>query len=100
MIQFWDGHPGHLIKNLSLKQNEWNIWLENNLKYLKIATIQSIDKNIHRLAVEIVEMDLLFIKSLKVILTKRFVLIKLNQNFKRKYDDKQFKYKIISSLGC
>ena len=72
----------------------------NNLKYLKIATIQGIDKNIHRLAVEIVEMDLLFIKSLKVILTKRFVLIKLNQNFKRKYDDKQFKYKIISSLGC
>ena len=46
-------------------------------------------------------MDLLsFIKPLKVILTKRFVLIKQNRNFKRKYDDEQFKYKTISSLGC
>ena len=36
-----------------------------------------------------------FIKPLKVILTKRFVLIKQNRNFKRNYDDKQFKYKII-----
>ena len=45
-------------------------------------------------------MDLLsFIKPLKVILTKRFVLIKQNRNFKRKYD-KQFKCKIISRLGC
>ena len=35
-------------------------------------------------------------KPLKVILTKRFVLIKQNRNFKRKNEDKQFKYKIIS----
>ena len=46
-------------------------------------------------------MDLLsFIKPLKVMLTKHFVLIKQNRNFKRKYDDKQFKYKIISILDC
>ena len=45
-------------------------------------------------------MDLLsFIKPLKVIYTKRFVLIKQNRNFKLKYDDKQFKCKIISRLG-
>ena len=46
-------------------------------------------------------MDLLaFVKSLKAILTECFVLIKQNWNFKRKYDDKQIKYKIISSLDC
>ena len=46
-------------------------------------------------------MDLIsFIKPLKIILTKRFVLIKQNRNFKREYDDKQIKYKILSSLGC
>ena len=46
-------------------------------------------------------MDLIsFIKLLKVILTERFVLIKQNRNFKRKYNDKQFKCKIISRLGC
>ena len=45
-------------------------------------------------------MDFLsFIKPLKFILTERFVLIKQNQNFKRKYDDKQFKYKIIFKFG-
>ena len=49
----------------------------------------------------IVKMDpLSFIKSLEVIFTHRFVLVKQNRNFKRKYDNKQFKYKIISSLGC
>ena len=37
-----------------------------------------------------------FIKPFKVILTKRFVLIKQNQNSIRKYDYKQFKYKIMS----
>ena len=40
-----------------------------------------------------------FIKSLKDIFTKRFILIKQNLNFKREYNDKEFKYKIISSLG-
>ena len=34
------------------------------------------------------------------ILTEPFVLIKQNWNFKRKYDYKQFKYKIISNLDC
>ena len=43
---------------------------------------------------------LAFDKSLKIILTERFVLIKKHWNFKRKYDDKQFKYKTISSLVC
>ena len=47
----------------------------------------------------IVRIDLLsFIKPLKVILTKSFVLIKHNRNYKRKYHDKQLKCKIISSL--
>ena len=41
---------------------------------------------------------LAFVKPLKVILMERFVLIKQNWNFKRKNDDKQLKYKIISSL--
>ena len=46
-------------------------------------------------------MDVLpFVKLLNVILTELFVLIKQNLNFKRKYDYKQFKYKIISSLDC
>ena len=46
-------------------------------------------------------MDLLsFIKLLKVILTECFVLTKQNWNFKRKCDDEQFKYKIISNLDC
>ena len=40
-----------------------------------------------------------FIKLLKVSPTQRFVLIKENLNFKHKYDDKQFKCKIIFSLG-
>ena len=46
-------------------------------------------------------MDILpFVKPLNVILTELFVLIKQNWNFERKYDYKQFKYKIISSLDC
>ena len=46
-------------------------------------------------------MDLLaFVKPLRVILNESFVLIKQNWNFERKYNDKQFKYKIISSLDC
>ena len=46
-------------------------------------------------------MDVLpFVKPLNVILTERFVLLKQNWNFKRKYDYKQFKSKIISSLDC
>ena len=46
-------------------------------------------------------MDLLaFVQPLKVILTERFVLIKQNWNFEHRYDNKQFKYKIISSLDC
>ena len=49
----------------------------------------------------IVRMDILpFVKPLNVILTEPFVLIKQNWNFKRKYDYKQFKYKIISNLDC
>ena len=45
-------------------------------------------------------MDLLSsVKPFQVILTKRFVLMKQNRNFKRKYDDKQFNYKQMSSLG-
>ena len=55
---------------------------------------------IHCLAVELSELISPFVKPLKVILTKRFVLIKQSQNFKRKYDDEQFKYKTSSSLGC
>ena len=39
-------------------------------------------------------------KPLKVILAKRIVLIKQSLNFKRKYNDEKFKYKVISSLGC
>ena len=40
-------------------------------------------------------MDLLqIIRPFKVILTKRFVLRKLNENFNHKYDDKHFKYKL------
>ena len=34
---------------------------------------------------------LAFVKPLKVILTESLVLKKQNWNFKRKYDDKQFK---------
>ena len=46
-------------------------------------------------------MDLLaFVKVLKVILTERFVLMRHNWNFKRKYHDEKFKYKITFSLGC
>ena len=46
-------------------------------------------------------MDLLaFLKPLKVILTERSVLIKQNWNFNRKRDEKLFKYKIISNIGC
>ena len=38
-------------------------------------------------------MDLLvFVQLLKVFLSERFVLIKQNSNFKRKREDKQFKY--------
>ena len=59
--------------------------------------IQGLDRNIHCLAVELSEWMSSFIKPLKVILTKRFPLIKQNRNFKRKYDDNQFEYKIISS---
>ena len=63
--------------------------------------MQGLAMNIHPLiSSRIVRMDLLFIKPLKVILTKPFVLIKQNRNFKCKYDNKQFKRKIISSLGC
>ena len=40
------------------------------------------------------------VKLLNVIQTELFVLIKQNWNFKRKYDYKQSKYKIISSLDC
>ena len=43
----------------------------------------------------IVRTDLIsFIKPFKIILTKRFVLIKFNRNFNHKYDDQQFKYKL------
>ena len=45
-------------------------------------------------------MDLIIRKALKVILTKRFVIIRQSQNFKRIYDDEQFRCKTISSLGC
>ena len=91
-----DGKPGHLIKSLSLKQHEWKVWLENDSKYLKIATnIGSLYE--HPLfSSRIVRTDLLpFTKPFKVILTKRFVLIKLIRNFKHKYDDKQVKYSRI-----
>ena len=62
--------------------------------------MQGLDTSIHCLAVELSEWISSFVKPLKVILTKRFVLIKQDRNFKRKYDDEQYKYKIISSLGC
>ena len=62
----------------------------------RLQLIQGLDTNIHCLAVEL---DLLpFIKPFKVILTKRFVLIKLNRNLKHEYDDKQFKYKLCRLL--
>ena len=163
------------MKNLSLKQNERKVWLENDSKYLKIATntgswyehplfssriVRMVYRTVsrytlstralcHLTKVTFIEvkqgkllfqtryssyllepsyvlrtffffaclftwltlflgrggpfwtMDLLsFIKPLEAILSKSFVLIKKNRNFKRKYDDKQFKYKIISSFGC
>ena len=62
--------------------------------------IPGLDTNIHCLAVELSGCIPLFTKLLKVILSKRLVIIKQNQTFKCKYDDKQFKYKTISSLGC
>ena len=61
--------------------------------------IQGLDTNIYCLAVELSEWISSFVKPLKVILTKHFVLIKQNRNFKCKYDDERFKRKIISSLG-
>ena len=44
-------------------------------------------------------MYLSFINTLKIILTKRFVLIKQNRNFKPRYDDKQFKCKKNFQFG-
>ena len=61
--------------------------------------MQGLDMNIYCLAVELSGWISLFVKLLKIILT-RFVLIKQSQNFKHKYNEEQFKYKIISSLGC
>ena len=49
--------------------------------------------NIHCSAVELSEWISPFVKPLKVVLTKQ------NCNFEGKYDDEQFKYKTISSLG-
>ena len=75
--------------------------MENDAYYHKPATnsgywsYHSLFNNL------IVRMDILpFVKPLNVIITELFVLIKQNWNFKRKYDYKQFKYKIISSLDC
>ena len=62
--------------------------------------MQGLDTNIHCLAEELSEWIPLFVKPLKVILSKHFVTIKQSQTFKRQYDDKQFKYKTISSMGC
>ena len=66
----------------------------------RLQLIQGLDTNIHCLAVELSEWISPFVKLLKVILTKRFILIKQSQNFKCKYDDEEFKYKTSSSLGC
>ena len=75
--------------------------MEDVSKYLKIETNTGSLYDHPLFSSRIVRMDLLsFIKQLKVILTKRFVLIKQNRNFKLKYDYKQFKSEIISSLGC
>ena len=64
-------------KNHSIKQNKWKVWLENDSKYLKIATSTGSWYEHPLFSSSIVRMDLLsFIKPLKVILTKRFVLIK------------------------
>ena len=49
--------------------------------------MQGIDTNIHYLAVELSGWIPLFVKPLKFILTKRFVIIKQSRDFKRKYDD-------------
>ena len=57
--------------------------------------MQGLDTNIHCLAEEFSEWIPLFVKPLKVILSKRFVTIKQSQTFKRKYD-KQFKYIYIA----
>ena len=57
--------------------------------------MQGLDTNIHCSAVELSQWISSFVKPSKVILTKRFVLIKQNRNFKRKYDDEQFKFKTI-----
>ena len=62
--------------------------------------IEGLDMNIHCLAVEFSGWIPLFAKPLKVILSKRFVIIKQSQTFKLKYDDEQFEHKTISSLGC
>ena len=75
--------------------------MEYNSKYLKILTNTGSSYEHPLFSSRIGRMDfLLFIKPLKVIITKRFVLIKQNRNFKLKYDDKQFKYKITPSFGC
>ena len=61
--------------------------------------MQGHDTNMHCLAVELTGWISSFVEQLKVILTERFLLIKQNRNFKRKYDHEQFKYKIISPFG-
>ena len=67
---------------------KWKVWLENDSKYFKITTNTGSWYEHPLFSSRIVRMDLLsFIKPLKVILIKRFVLIKQNPNFKRKYDD-------------
>ena len=62
--------------------------------------MQGLDTNIHCLAVQLSGWIPIFVKPFKVILSKRFVIIKQSQTFKRKYDEEQLKYKTISSLGC
>ena len=78
----------------------WALIFLTRLRFPPGSSIAIIWKIEHLLfSSRIVRTDLFsFIKSFKVILTKRFVLIKLNRNFNHKYDDKQFKYKLYKLL--
>ena len=45
-------------------------------------------------------MDPIICKTVKGYSDETFCYNKASRNFKRKFDDKQFRYKTISSLGC
>ena len=73
---------------------------KKDTKYVNVATNVGSWYEYSFFSSSIVGIIPLFVKALKIILSKRFVIIKQSQTFKRKYDDEQFKWKTISSLGC